>query len=105
MRSPVGGLWLGKPANTQWVMDFFYPYILQSEPNPDPFYTGLTEDLHARLKKHNEGGVPHTAKSRPWNIKTAVAFTDRQRAMDFEQYLKAASGRANLPGALSGGSL
>ena len=26
------------------------------------FYVGLTDDLAARLIKHNEGGVPHTAK-------------------------------------------
>jgi hypothetical protein len=37
---------------------------------------------------------PHTAKHRPWRVKTAIAFTDRQRALDFEKYLKSPSGRA-----------
>jgi predicted GIY-YIG superfamily endonuclease len=75
-------------------MQFFYVYILQSESNPETFYTGSTEDLHARLAKHNEGGVPHTRKFGPWKIKTAIAFSDRPRAVDFERYLKSGSGRA-----------
>ena len=75
-------------------MQFFYVYILQSESVPDHFYTGITEGLRARLAKHNAGGVPHTAKSRPWRIKTAIAFTENQRAIEFERYLKTGSGRA-----------
>ena len=55
---------------------------------------GFTEDCRTRLKTHNSGQVPHTAKFRPWRIKTAIAFTDRQRAIEFERYLKSASGRA-----------
>jgi len=75
-------------------MQFFYVYIRQSESDPDHFYTGITEDLRARLAKHNAGEVPHTAKFRPWRIKTAIAFAANQRAIDFERYLKTASGRA-----------
>jgi len=75
-------------------MQFFYVYILQSQADGKQFYTGLTEDLRARLAKHNAGDVPHTAKFRPWSIKTAIAFTEPQRAIAFERYLKTASGRA-----------
>ena len=75
-------------------MNFFYVYILQSEADGQRFYTGITEDLRARLNQHNAGEVSHTAKFRPWRIKTAVAFTDHQRAVEFERYLKTASGRA-----------
>jgi len=50
--------------------------------------------MKARLTKHNHGEVPHTAKYRPWQIKTALAFRDRDRAIAFESYLKSASGRA-----------
>jgi putative endonuclease len=50
--------------------------------------------LKQRLGQHNAGGVSHTSKFRPWQIKTAVAFADRQRAAAFEKYLKTASGRA-----------
>ena len=75
-------------------MPFHYVYILQSEAVPDTFYVGFTDDLHARLRKHNAGEVPHTAKSRPWVIKAAVAFRDEARARAFERYLKSGSGRA-----------
>lgn len=73
---------------------YFYVYILRSKLKPDRFYVGFTEDLEARVERHNRGSVPHTAKDRPWQIKTAIAFTDRQQALNFECYLKTASGRA-----------
>ena len=73
---------------------FIYLYILQSQIRPGTFYTGLTSDLRARLKQHNCGGGRHTLRFLPWEIKTAIAFTDRDRARKFEVYLKSASGRA-----------
>ena len=73
---------------------FHYVYILESERLPGHFYTGLTEDLADRLRRHNSGDVPHTAKFGPWKIKTAVAFRERESAVAFERYLKTASGRA-----------
>ncbi|MCW5549594.1 MAG: GIY-YIG nuclease family protein [Opitutaceae bacterium] len=73
---------------------FSYVYSLQSKEHPGRFYVGLTGDLAARLAKHNAGEVAHTAKFRPWEIKTAVAFRDRTRAVAFEAYLKSPSGRA-----------
>jgi putative endonuclease len=75
-------------------MNFYYVYILRSEKSPEHFYVGFTENLDARVKAHNFGQVPHPSKYRPWNVKTAIAFADRQRAVDFESYLKTPSGRA-----------
>jgi len=75
-------------------MAFYYVYILQSEVSGERFYIGFTEELKSRLEFHNAGQVPHTAKFRPWRIKTAVAFNDRARALKFEKYLKSGSGRA-----------
>ena len=71
-----------------------YVYILQSKQDAEHFYAGVTDDLDARLSKHNSGAVTHTAKYRPWRIKTYVAFTDEVRAFAFEKYLKSGSGRA-----------
>lgn len=73
---------------------FSYVYILESLSLDGGFYVGLTDDLAARLIKHNEGGVPHSAKLRPWRVKTAIAFRDRAKAGAFEKYLKTGSGRA-----------
>jgi predicted GIY-YIG superfamily endonuclease len=70
-----------------------YVYILTSL-DSEHFYVGITDDLRARLVKHNAGEVTHTAKYRPWRIKTYVAFSDEKQAFAFERYLKSASGRA-----------
>jgi predicted GIY-YIG superfamily endonuclease len=77
-----------------YAMSLYYVYILRSEKYPGNFYVGFTENLDTRLKAHNSGQVPHTSKYRPWNLRTAIAFADRQRAIDFETYLKTPSGRA-----------
>ena len=70
-----------------------YVYILQSK-DLDHFYVGITDDLRARLAKHNAGEVPHTSKYLPWRLKTYVAFSDEKQAYNFEKYLKSPSGRA-----------
>jgi len=75
-------------------MKFYYAYILESQNFPHHYYVGFTEDLQSRLKSHNNGQVAHTSKHRPWRIKTAVAFTNREKALKFEKYLKSPSGRA-----------
>jgi predicted GIY-YIG superfamily endonuclease len=75
-------------------LKFYYVYILQSESDHERFYTGFTEDLDSRLKSHNSGGCYHTAKYKPWHVKTAIAFDNRQKALNFEEYLKTPSGRA-----------
>jgi len=74
-------------------MKFTTVYRLRSIPNPEQVYTGLTNDLTARLTKHNEGGVPSTAPHKPWRVESAHVFTSREKAIAFERYLKSGSGR------------
>ena len=83
-----------RQVTIQQAMTFYYTYILQSEKIPVRFYVGFTEHLESLLKSHNQGNNPHTSKHRPWRIKTAIAFADRQKALDFEASLKSPSGRA-----------
>jgi len=73
---------------------FVYVYILRSRRIPERYYVGYTTDLKTRLRDHNRGHVQHTSKFIPWEISTAIAFTDVDRALAFERYLKSASGRA-----------
>ena len=75
-------------------MNYYCVYILQSGKCPDRFYSGFTESLEERLAEHNSGKSVHTSHLRPWRIKACIAFTNRQSAIDFERYLKTASGRA-----------
>jgi predicted GIY-YIG superfamily endonuclease len=48
-----------------------YVYILESL-DSEHFYVGITDDLRARLKKHNAGEVTHTSKFRPWSLHPAA---------------------------------
>ncbi len=73
-----------------------FVYILQSEDDPERHYVGCTHDLHDRLRRHNAAEVSHTAKFLPWRIKTYIAFSDEQRARDFEHYLKSPPPAARL---------
>jgi putative endonuclease len=60
-----------------------FVYILESLDN-EHFYVGITDDVIARVTKHNSGEVPHTSKYRPWRLKTYIAFRDEKQAFAFE---------------------
>lgn len=70
-----------------------YVYILRST-RIRRTYVGRTCDLDRRLNEHNSGSEPATGGDRPWQLNTYVAFTDKNRAVEFERYLKSHSGRA-----------
>ena len=70
-----------------------YVYILESTGTPEHYY-GRDKRIRSRLQKHNAGDVQHTSKFRPWRVKTYIAFSDEDRALAFEKYLKSGSGRA-----------
>jgi putative endonuclease len=72
----------------------YYVYMLRSIPNPDQTYIGFTEDLKTRLKSHDQGQSPHTAKYKPWELITYLAFNNKSKALSFEKYLKSHSGHA-----------
>jgi putative endonuclease len=74
-------------------METYTVYILRSACGRH-FYTGFTKNLPRRIHHHNIGGNPHTSKYRPWMLKTAIQFTDREQPLNFERYLKTATGRA-----------
>jgi len=57
-------------------------------------YFGFTENLDQRLKDHNSGKSHFTSRHIPWKIVTAFAFTDREKAIKYEKYLKSHAGRA-----------
>ena len=71
-----------------------YVYLLQSQSQPAQRYTGLTQDLKARLQNHNSGEVSHTSKFRPWTLVTYLAFSTKEQAARMERYLKSGSGPA-----------
>jgi len=72
----------------------YYVYLLKSQSHPKQPYVGSTRDLRQRLKEHNEGRSPHTAKFRPWILVAYFAFAHEKTAIAFEKYPKSGSGRA-----------
>ena len=76
------------------LIDMFYTCIIRSIYQFDQRYIGSTSDLRKRLMKHNEGGVPHTAKFRPWKVEAYFAFETKEKVAAFEAYLKTGSGHA-----------
>lgn len=74
------------------VRQFWYVYILKCHNGLS--YTGCTNNLEDRIKRHNSGQVEATKRILPVEIVTYVAFTDIYKAYNFEKYLKSGSGRA-----------
>jgi len=69
-------------------------YLIQSKAVPGQRYVGETSDLKKRMSDHNAARSPHTSKFAPWELVTYIAFDEKQRAKDFEAYLKSGSGHA-----------
>jgi putative endonuclease len=72
----------------------YYVYILEAIDFPNKLYVGYTTDLKQRFATHNSGGSVHTAKYRPWKLVMYLGFADKEKAVDFELYLKSQAGRA-----------
>ena len=73
---------------------YYHVYIIKSISFPSETYIGFTTDIKKRLKKHNESGTNYTSKFKPWKFKNIITFTDKDKALAFEKYLKSHSGRA-----------
>jgi len=69
-----------------------YVYILKC--NDGLSYTGCTENLKERFKRHVCGQVPATKPRLPVELTFYCAFKDKYKAFEFEKYLKSGSGRA-----------
>ena len=73
--------------------DMYYVYILENENQPGQYYKGFTTDLKRRMKEHDQGTNFSTSRSE-WVLVFYSAFPDKMKALEFEKYLKSASGIA-----------
>jgi predicted GIY-YIG superfamily endonuclease len=71
-----------------------FVYVLKNQSSPPRYYTGLTSNVRTRLESHNAGRCPHTASGVPWATDVVIEFSDEERAVAFERYLKSGSGVA-----------
>ena len=79
---------------TKEDLQMFYVYLIKSISHPEQKYIGQTDDLKRRLEQHNAGYSIHTAKYKPWELVNYFAFSSKDAALEFEQYLKTGSGHA-----------
>ena len=70
-----------------------FVYVLRNSDQKPKFYVGLSSDVAARLADHNTGRCPYTKSRRPWTLHVVIEFSDEERAICFERYLKSGSGR------------
>jgi predicted GIY-YIG superfamily endonuclease len=70
-----------------------FVYVIQSLAKPDRHYVGLTADVAVRLRSHNEGQSPKTAKHRPWRLVVYAGFASAAHAERLAKDLKSASAR------------
>lgn len=57
-------------------------------------YVGCTSSISDRLSRHQRGEVKYTSSRLPVSLITAIEFSDKYKAFEFEKYLKSGSGRA-----------
>ena len=70
----------------------YYVYILESMKDKY-FYTGFTDDIDNRIKKHKRGYVETTKLRRPLELVYYEACINKKDALQREMYLKTAWGK------------
>jgi len=70
----------------------YYVYILRLKDKS--YYHGLSSDLEDRLHAHKNGEVSSTKNLRPVKLVFYAAFSSKEKAIGFEDYLKSSSGFA-----------
>ena len=62
-------------------------YIIQSHKD-ESYYVGSTQDLEARLERHNQGRSRYTKTGIPWKIVFTEKFDTRSQAVKRERQIK-----------------
>jgi len=70
----------------------YFVYILKLKNGQH--YSGFTRNLKKRLMRHKNHCSPTTARIEPDSLIFYAAFSTKQKALDFERYLKSSSGFA-----------
>ena len=71
----------------------YFVYILQSDKDRS-FYTGFSEFPDKRIEGHNWHVAKYTSGKAPYRLRWYCAFQNKEKALEFEKYLKSSSGFA-----------
>ena len=71
----------------------FWVYILKSKKDNSK-YIGVTVDIKNRIEEHNRGETKTTKSKIPYKLIWCCAFVNKEKAYEFEKYLKSSSGYA-----------
>ena len=93
LRSSSATAWQSPPQRAKAGKYMYYVYILKCK---DGFYTGCTDDLKERIRRHQKEYIPATAERLPIKLVTYIACVEKDKAFKLEKYLKSGSGRAFL---------
>jgi putative endonuclease len=83
------------PAVVLSESDMFYIYVLWSD-SLGRYYTGSTQDIPERLRRHNAGHCLATRPGVPWRLIYQEQFPTRSEAVAREKYYKTGRGREEL---------
>ena len=67
------------------LQQYWYVYILECADGN--IYTGCTNNLEDRLKRHSMGQVLSTVNRLPVKLLSYIVFHDKYKAYNFEKYL------------------
>ena len=73
----------------------YFVYIIESE-KYHRYYIGQTEELEARVERHNKGRNRSTKAFAPWRLRWWKEFETRSEAVKEESKLKAIKSRDGL---------
>ena len=68
-----------------------FVYILRSM-DGQHWYTGYTENIEKRIKKHNSSGTAWTKKFKPWDLVHKEFYESEEQARKRERFLKSKEG-------------
>lgn len=71
----------------------YFVYIIKSIKYSNKTYIGFSGNIKRRLYYHNIGKSKYTNKFKPWKLIFLICFLDKQKALNFEKYLKTSSGK------------
>jgi len=65
----------------------YYVYVIYSQIKQG-YYVGQTEDVAARILRHNNGYESYTSKYMPWELAISIHKETRSEAVQLERKLK-----------------